>query len=67
MIPPSNPVYQLKVSPADLASALKIVARAIGKRPGDVSLRLANNSLIIDAGITAADVPASLLSQKSMN
>ena len=58
MNPPSDPVYQLEVSRADLAPALKIVARAIGKRPGDVSLHFEDGSLTIDAGITAADVPA---------
>ena len=39
MTPPSDPPYELEVARADLAQALKTVARAIGKQPGDACFR----------------------------
>jgi hypothetical protein len=58
MMPPSDSRYGLDVSRAELAQALKIVARAIGKRPGDASLRFENGCLSIEAGNTVAGAPA---------
>jgi hypothetical protein len=58
MMPPSDPRYGLEVSRADLAQALKIVARAIGKRPVDASFRFEDGSLSIEADNTVADAPA---------
>lgn len=54
----SDPQYGLDVSRADLAQALKIVARAIGKDPGDASFRFEGGRLSIEANNTAADTPA---------
>jgi hypothetical protein len=58
MMPPSESPYELEVSRASLAQALKMVARLIGKRAGDASLRFENGSLSVEAANTAADVPA---------
>ena len=58
MMPPSDPRYGLEVSRADLAQALKIVARAICKRPGDASFRFEDGCLSIEADNTVADAPA---------
>jgi hypothetical protein len=58
MMPSSDQPYRLEVSRADLAQALKIVARAIRKGPGDASLRFGEGSLSIDAYNTVADAPA---------
>jgi hypothetical protein len=58
MMPPPEPPYELEVSRADLAQALKFVVRAIGKRPGDVSLSLQDGSLSIEAANTMADATA---------
>ena len=58
MMPPSESPYELEVSRASLAQALKMVARAIGKRAVDASLRFENGSLSIEAANTVADVPA---------
>ena len=58
MMPPSDPRYGLEVFRADLAQVLKIVARAIGKRPGDASLRFEDGCLSIEADNTVADAPA---------
>src|SRR2546422_194073 len=58
MMPSSDPPYELEVSRADLAQALKIVARAIGKRPGDVSFRFENGFLSIEAANTEVNSPA---------
>ena len=58
MRPPSYPPYELEVSRADLAQALKTVARAIGKHPGDASFRFEDGCLSIEAGNTVADAPA---------
>jgi hypothetical protein len=58
MMPPSDQGYGLKVSRADLAQALKIVARAIGKRRGDASFRFEDGCLSIEAHNTVADAPA---------
>lgn len=58
MMPPSDPQYGLEVSRADLAQALKIVARAIRERPGDASFRFEDGCLSVDAYNTVADAPA---------
>jgi hypothetical protein len=58
MMPPSDPPYKLEVSRADLAQALKIVARVVAKSPGDASFRFENGRLSIEAGNTVADAPA---------
>jgi hypothetical protein len=58
MMPPSDPPYKLEVSRADLAQALKTVARAISKHPGDASLRFEDGCLSIEVGNTSADAPA---------
>jgi hypothetical protein len=58
MKPPSDPPYELEVSRADLVQALKIVARAIGKRHGEATLRFEDGYLSIDAAKTVADAPA---------
>ena len=58
MTPPADPPYELEVSRADLAQALKTVARAIAKHPGDACFRLEDGCLSIEAGNTAADAPA---------
>jgi hypothetical protein len=55
---PSDPPYQLEVSRAHLAQVLKIVARAIGKNPGDACFRFADGLLSIEASNTSADAPA---------
>lgn len=54
----SDRPYKLEVARAELAQALKIVARAIRKRPGDASLRFGNGCLSIEAYNTEADTPA---------
>jgi hypothetical protein len=58
MMPPPEPPYELEVSRADLAQALKFVVRAIGKRPGDASLSFQDGSLSIEAANTMADATA---------
>lgn len=58
MTPPSDPPYGLDLSRADLAMALKIVARAIGRRPVDASVRFEDGWLSIEADNTVADAPA---------
>ena len=58
MMPTSDPPCELEISRADLAQALRIVARAIGKHPGDVSFRFKDGCLSIEANNTAADAPA---------
>jgi hypothetical protein len=55
---PSDSPYKLEVARAELAQALKIVARAIRKRPGDARLRFGNGCLSIEAYNTKADTPA---------
>jgi len=57
-MPSSDSRYELEVSRADLAQALKIVARAIGILPGDASFRFDNGCLSIEACNTVADAPA---------
>jgi len=54
----SDPPHQLEVSRADLAQALKTVARAIGAHPGDACFRFADGCLSIEAASTSADAPA---------
>ena len=58
MTPHSDPPYELEVSRADLAQALKTVVRTIGKRLGDGSLRFENGCLSIEAANTMAETPA---------
>jgi hypothetical protein len=58
MIPHCDMPDGLEVARADLVQALKIVARAIGKRPGDASFRYEDGCLSIEAGNTVADAPA---------
>ena len=58
MTPSPNPPYKLEVSRADLAQALKMVARAVGKGTGDASFRFEDGSLSIDSANTVADAPA---------
>lgn len=58
MTPPSDPRYALEVSRADLAKALRIVARRIGKCPGDASFRFEDGILSIEAANTVEDAPA---------
>src|ERR1019366_8913715 len=58
MMPPSDPLYELAVSRADLAQALKIAGRAIRKRPLDTSFRFEDGCLSIEAGNTVAHAPA---------
>jgi hypothetical protein len=58
MMPPSEPPYELEVSRADLAQALKIVVRALGKRLADASLSFQDGSLSIEAANTVADATA---------
>jgi len=58
MMPPPEPPYELEVSRADLAQALKFVVRAIGKRPGDASLSFQDGSLSIEPANTMADATA---------
>jgi hypothetical protein len=58
MRPPSDPPYELEVSRADLAQALKTVARAIGKHPEDASFRFEDGCLSIEASNTVAVAPA---------
>lgn len=59
MTPPSDRPYELEVSRADLVQALKIIARAIRKYPGDASLRFEGGCLSIEGDSTVADAPAS--------
>jgi hypothetical protein len=54
----SDPPYQLEVSRADLAQALKTVARAIGQNQGDACFRFADGLLSIEASNTSADASA---------
>ena len=54
----SDPQYELDVSRADLAQAIKIVARAIGKHPGDARFHFKDGCLSIEANNKAADAPA---------
>jgi hypothetical protein len=58
MTPRSEQPYELEVSRADLAQALKPVARAIGKLPGDASLRFEDGNLSVEAANTTAEAPA---------
>ena|ERR1700722_4597304 len=58
MTPHSDPPYELEVSRADLAQALKTIVRTIGKRLGDASLRFENGCLSIEAANTMAETPA---------
>jgi hypothetical protein len=58
MTPDSEPLSLLEVSRADLAQALKTVARAIGKAAGDASLRFEAGSLCIEAADTVAEATA---------
>jgi hypothetical protein len=58
MMPSSDPPYRLEVSRTDLAQALKIISRAVGKRQGDASFRFHDGRLSIEADNTAAGVPA---------
>jgi hypothetical protein len=58
MMSPSDPHYELEVSRADLAQALKTVARSIGKHPGDAIFRFDDSCLSIEAGSMVADTPA---------
>ncbi len=58
MMPSSDTPYSLEVSRADLIQALKIVARAIRKRPGDACFRFGDGCLSIDAYNTVAGAPA---------
>ena len=58
MTPPSDQRYELELSRVDLAQALKAVARGIRKHHTHASLRFEDGTLSIEAGITAADVPA---------
>jgi len=58
MMPQSDPPYELDVSRADLAPALKIIARAIGKRPVDARVRFEDGWLSIEAGDAMGDAPA---------
>ena len=55
---PADKPYELEVSRADLAQALKIVARAIGKRHGDAGFRFEDGRLSVEAYNTVADAPA---------
>jgi hypothetical protein len=55
---PHPELHLLEVSRADLIPALKTVARAIGKREGNASLRLEAGSLCIEAADTVAEAPA---------
>lgn len=57
-MPSPDQPYELEVSRADLAQALKIVARAIGKRQGDAGFRFEDGRLSIEAYNTVADAPA---------
>ena len=58
MIPHSDMPDGLEVSRADLAQALKIVVRAIGKRSGDAKLSFHDGSLSTEAANTTADATA---------
>jgi hypothetical protein len=58
MMQPSDSLYDLEVSRADLAQTLKIVARAIGKGTGDASFRFENGSLSVEAANTVAETAA---------
>jgi len=58
MTQPSITPSSLEVGRADLAQALKIVARVVGKDPGDVSLRFEDGHLSIEALGTVATAPA---------
>jgi len=49
---------RLEVARADLAQALKIVARVVRKETGDASLRFEDGHLSIEAFGTAASAPA---------
>ena len=58
MMQSSDPPYELEVSRADLAQALKIISRAFGKRQGNASFRFDDGRLSIAADNTVADAPA---------
>jgi hypothetical protein len=58
MTQPSTTPSSLEVGRADLAQALKIVARVVGKDPGDASLRFDDGHLSIEAFGTVASAPA---------
>ena len=58
MMPPSDPRYELEVSRADLAQALKIVARVVAKSSVDASFRFEDGCLSIEADNTVVDAPA---------
>jgi hypothetical protein len=58
MTQPSDPLYELEVSRADLVQALKIIARVVAKSPVEASIRFESGSLSIEAGDTTADAPA---------
>lgn len=55
---PSDPLYELEVSRADLIQALKIIARVVAKSPVEASFRFESGCLSIEAGETTADAPA---------
>ncbi|HZL25955.1 MAG TPA: hypothetical protein VFC39_05440 [Acidobacteriaceae bacterium] len=58
MTQPSSTSASLEVSRADLAQALKIVARVVGKAQGDARLRFEGGHLSIEAFGTVASAPA---------
>ena len=58
MTPHSDPTYKLEVSRADLAQALKTVARAIGKHSSDACFHFEDGSLSIEVDTTVANAPA---------
>jgi len=59
MTPHSDPPYELEVARADMALALKTVARAIGKRPGGARLRFEDGRFAIEIEGIVSDMPAS--------
>jgi hypothetical protein len=58
LMQPSDSLYELEVSQADLAQTLKIVARAISKGTGDASFRFENGSLSVESANTVAEMAA---------
>ncbi len=58
-MPISDVSARLEVGRANLAQALKIVARVMSKDPGDVGLAFDDGCLSIEAGDTVAKAPAS--------
>ncbi len=58
-MPISDASAKLEVGRANLAQALKIVARVMSEDPGDVGLAFEDGCLSIEAGDTVAKAPAS--------